>query len=143
MAQNKRLYLGLFITLIVILILGVFVFFNTRLFASGPQINILEPQNGSSFDHSFIEIKGVAINTSFISINDHPISIDEQGNFNQKLLLSPGISIIKFYAHDKFNRETTFNFQYFYTGDQVAANSDEELIETITEENSTSTGNEI
>lgn len=136
MAQNKRLFLGLFLTLVIVIILGVFIFLNTRLFITGPQIDIFEPKDGSSFDSPIIEIKGATKNASFISLNDNPIFIDENGNFEEKLLLPPGISIIEFYARDKFNREISFVHQYVYKGQAVFPNSNENLLEisTSTEE---------
>ena len=138
MAQNKRLVLGLFITLMIVIGLGIFIFFNSRIFIAGPQITVLEPKNGYVFDNPFINIVGIAKNTAHISINDHPIFIDENGNFNEKLLLSPGVSIIEFYARDKFNREISFTYEYYYGGEMVSPNSNEDLIEISTSSEETS-----
>lgn len=135
MANNKRTLIGLIIATFIILALGVFVFFNARLFVKGPQIQILGPKNGSSFSDPFIELKGKAINVSFISINDNPIFIDESGNFNEKLLLPPGLSIIKVYAHDRFKRNETVSLQYLYTGEALTVKDtdiEEEQTETST-----------
>ena len=119
MANNRRNIISLIIALFILTALSVFVFFNARLFVNGPQIQILSPQDGSSFDDPFIEIQGKALNISFISINDNPIFIDESGNFNEKLLLSPGLSIIKVYAHDRFKRNETVVLQYLYKGEAI------------------------
>jgi len=135
MANNKRTLIGLIIATFIIIALGVFVFFNARLFVKGPQIQILGPQNGSSFSDPFIELKGKAINVSFISVNDNPIFIDEAGNFNEKLLLPPGLSIIKVYAHDRFKRNETVSLQYLYTGEALTIKDidiEEEQTETST-----------
>lgn len=101
---------------IVVVTLGFFIFNNSKLFFAGPQIEIFSPENGSSFDDPVIEIKGQARNISFISLDDRAIFIDEGGNFREKLLLNPGISIIKMYARDKFERETETILQYTYLG---------------------------
>jgi len=101
---------------IIVITLGFFVFNNSKLFFDGPQIEISSPENGSSFEEPVIEIRGQARNISFISLDDRPILIDEEGNFREKLLLNPGISIIKMYARDKFERETETILQYTYLG---------------------------
>ena len=136
---RKRFFLKIFITSLVILSIGFFIFFNSRLFIKGPQIEVFGPENGSSFEDPFIEITGKTENVSFISLNDNPIFIDESGNFREKLLLSPGVSIIELYAHDTFNREKTILLQYVYNGTEIERSKleEEESIpnEEVVEEN--------
>jgi len=129
------------ITGIVLIVLSLFIFNNSKIFFEGPQIEITSPLNGFSTDNPVIEIKGSAKNISFISLDDHPIFIDEEGNFREKLLLNPGISIIKLYARDKFERETKLILQYTYTGTATSLPNTEiepviedEIVATSTEE---------
>lgn len=121
MAKNRKT-LVLLISLIILSVLGTFIFFNSRLFIKGPQIEIFSPKNGSSFEDPFIEILGKVQNVSFISIDDNPIFIDESGNFSEKLILSPGVSIIEVYAYDTFKRDKTILLQYVYNGTSVERN---------------------
>lgn len=108
------------IFIIAIIIIG-YTIFNSRLLVAGPQIVIKSPQDGSSFDHQLIEIRGETKNLSFISLDDKPIFIDENGRFREKLLLSPGLSIIKLYGKDRFERETETIMHYVYTGQNIEA----------------------
>ena len=72
----------------------------------GPRIEIISPKNGSLASSSLIEITGIAKNIKDISLNDRKIFIDEQGNFNEKMLLSYGYNSFSIKASDKFGRDT-------------------------------------
>lgn len=130
--MNPILVTKISLVSVVLIILGFFIFNNSKIFFAGPQIEIISPKNGSAFDFPLIEIKGNAKNISFVSLDDYPIFIDEEGNFSEKLLLNPGISIIKLYARDKFERESKTILQYMYTGTSTSIS--EIKIEPVTEE---------
>jgi hypothetical protein len=89
----------------VLLILGGYSLFEARGIIIGPTIEITEPKNGESLNESLTTIEGRAKHVSFISMNDHPITVDESGDFSEKLLLSPGYNIIKLKVVDRFGRE--------------------------------------
>ena len=81
----------------------------------GPKIEVLNPQNESSIStSSLIEISGIAKNINNISLNDRKIFIDEQGNFNEKLLLSYGYNTFTIKASDKFGRNTEKTIEVIY-----------------------------
>ena len=114
MSKNtpKILRYGLISTLI-LLIIG-YALFNSRLFIKGPQLIIESPSDGTSITERKINIKGVTLNTNFISINNRTISIDEQGNFDVPLLLQDGYNQVLIRAHDKFNRQVTKTLHLVY-----------------------------
>lgn len=138
MAQNKRIWISIIISAIVLVFLIIFAFFNSRIFFLGPQITIISPKNGSSFEEPFIELKGLAKNTSFISLDGNPILIEESGYFKEKLLLSPGLSIIQIYAQDRFERSTTLTLQYAYKGTSTATDLEKIDMNVLELSNSTS-----
>jgi hypothetical protein len=72
----------------------------------GPKIDIVNPENGSVSESSFIEISGRALNIVRISLNDRSIFVDEEGNFTEKMLLLEGYNIMEVKAEDRFGRET-------------------------------------
>lgn len=80
----------------------------------GPEIVIAAPQNGAAVATNPIEIKGQAERIAFLSLNGEQIYTDEQGHFDQKLLLTHGYNIIKLEARDKFGRtvEEVLNLVY-------------------------------
>lgn len=140
MTRIKTLYLKIGAISLIILIIGLYISFNSRSLLLGPQISVFEPISGSTFDDPFIEIKGEAKNISFINLDDNPIYVNEEGYFNEKLLLSPGLSIIKVDAIDKFGREKTIFLKYTYTGNSTPKREsiDEDILEEKIEEDSPS-----
>ncbi len=89
--------------------------FQARNLVLGPQIMVSHPQNGTNFTDPLITVDGTAYNITAISLNDRPIFIDETGAFSEKLLLTPGYTIMKVQAHDKFGRETQQLLELTYT----------------------------
>ncbi len=99
------LRIGFFTTLLVV-ILG-YSAFQARKIVEGPEIKITSPvQLGGSVSEPLVKLAGIATNIKEISLNGSPIYIDEQGNFNERLVLLRGYNIIKLEAKDKFNKET-------------------------------------
>lgn len=90
-------------TVVLLMVYGVY---QARTLITGPKLQLESPLDGSAFVNPLITIAGNAHNISIITLNDRPISTDQQGNFSEKLLLSPGYTIIKVQASDKFGRET-------------------------------------
>ena len=84
-------------------ILG-YTYFQTRNIITGPTISITLPANGTTLSESLITIEGEAHNITHISINDRQIFVDEEGNFQEQLLLPYGYTIITIEARDKFGR---------------------------------------
>ena len=92
--------------------------YNSRILIAGPQINISEPQNGTTITESpLIRVKGTAQNIAFIDINDRMINVDENALFDEPILLYPGYNIIKISAKDKFDREIEEFLEIIYLSD--------------------------
>jgi hypothetical protein len=83
---------------------------------TGPVIEVKTPQNGETFSQTLIEVTGNARNISYINLNDRPIFTDKDGNFKEKLLLSPGYNIIKLDAKDKFKKYTEKKLEVILKG---------------------------
>lgn len=78
--------------------------FESRNWFLGPVLTITSPKNGDTLNLPLIEVQGETRNTSLITLNDRAITIDDQGVFKEKILLSPGYNVIKINAKDKFGR---------------------------------------
>lgn len=74
-----------------VIFIGGYSLYEARNIIRGPILEIFEPTDGSAIENPLIEIKGMAQNISSISINDRAITVDKEGVFNEKLLLSPAI----------------------------------------------------
>ena len=75
-------------------------------YARGPEINVTEPANGVSVDSSTVLIRGQALRANDITLDGKSISVDEQGHFNEIIILFPGMNIVTLEAHDQFERTT-------------------------------------
>jgi len=114
MSKNTPTYVRVFIGVCIALFIGGYILFNSRIFIAGPKLSITTPASGTSFDSNLIKVTGNTENTTFISINNRPILIDEQGAFSETLLLTPGYNIIMVEAKDKFERRVTERLDLFY-----------------------------
>lgn len=95
------------------LLLTSYSLFQARFVILGPYIEIQTPKNGASLDTNLINIIGRAENISFISLNDRPIFVDKNGNWNEKLIAPQGLSIITVRAKDRFGRSTEKQVEIF------------------------------
>ncbi len=93
--------------LITIFLLFIFSYgmIESKALIQGPQITINSPLYGETYKNSDIIIKGLAKNISKISLNDRNIFLDKNGNFIEKLLMSPGYNIINIKAEDRFGKK--------------------------------------
>ncbi len=104
--SNTSSKLKLFFYSLLGLIIIFYTIFQAQKLIYGPIINVYSPLNGSTYSQALIQIEGNAQNISRINLNDRPIFTDKNGNFQEKILLSPGYNIIKLDAQDKFQNYT-------------------------------------
>ena len=119
MPQDNSTLKKSLITLTVLFVVGYGVF-NSRFIIQGPEISIEQIDKDSNTivtQDKTLFLKGKVLHSSFISINGRPIFIDEAGQFNEKLLLSSGVSIIDIYAKDKFGKEVRKKIDVLYQGE--------------------------
>ena len=93
------------LSLLAIIIVG-YSFFQAQKILAGPVINVYTPQNGATYNSTLIEIDGQAKNIAYINLDDRQMFTDKDGNFSEKLLLSPGYNVVKLEAWDKFGKQT-------------------------------------
>lgn len=111
--------LGAFLTLAVI---GYAIFALTPL-VRGPQVSVLEPQNGSTVTEPFIYLVGTATGVSYIYLNDRQIFTDTTGAFRESLLLHPGYNILVLRARDRFERTTETRVELFLEESALATST--------------------
>jgi hypothetical protein len=80
----------------------------------GPRITVSYPKNDSTVSDSYIEVTGMAKNITSISMDDRSIFVDQKGNFNEEILLSPGYNAVTIKASDKFGRNTEKVIEVIY-----------------------------
>ncbi len=104
LGPNRIQFIAGIVLIVIIVLYSLYAFWD---YIDGPELVIAFPQDGYATTSPLITVTGVAKRTQFISLNDRPVYIDEQGNFKETLLLQPGYTIIKAFVRDRFGREQT------------------------------------
>lgn len=92
--------------IILFILLVAYVLYEGRALLTGPRIWISNPQNGNTVADPLVVLAGQSKNIAWISLNDRQIFTDKKGAWSEKLLVSPGLSIMTVKARDRFGRET-------------------------------------
>src|ERR1035437_5335444 len=77
-------------------------------------INGLPVQSGAKMAESVINITGNAKNAINLTLDGREISVDQQGNFNETIILLPGYNVIDIKARDKFGKSDEKNYKLMY-----------------------------
>ncbi|MBX4198765.1 hypothetical protein KW800_00585 [Candidatus Parcubacteria bacterium] len=88
------------------LLLVAYILFQARYLLLGPRISVDTPEDNSTAANATLTVSGTARNTSLLTLDDRPIYTDKAGHWQDKLILSPGLNIIKLDAKDRFGRQT-------------------------------------
>ena len=73
-------------------------------YARGPTIQIISPANYSGVSSSTVTITGKADRINDLTLNGGAISVDQQGNFSETVIIFPGLNKLNFVAYDQFKR---------------------------------------
>lgn len=92
--------------LVIGIILALYVLYQARFIILGPQISISYPKDATEVSEPLLVMTGTARNVARIELNGRQIFADREGHWSEKLLLSPGTSIMTVQARDRFGRET-------------------------------------
>lgn len=99
----KRLSLaaGIILFLLVIVFLGL----QFKNFISAPKINLQSPSDQKIFYEPLAQIQGKTEKESLLTMNGREIKIDPEGNFDEKIELTPGLNTLEFLVKNKFGKE--------------------------------------
>lgn len=92
-----------------------YAYFEARNILYGPRIAIATPEETLSVTDQLVHIKGRAENISELTVNGNPVSVTEDGAFDEALLLAVGYNKIVLTARDKFGRSTSKTLQILYS----------------------------
>jgi hypothetical protein len=112
--RNVKILLKIGICAFAILIIVGYSLFQAQNLLRGPEVIITEPTDGLMVSQSSISIRGTTKNIASINLNNRPIFIDEEGRFNEEILLSYGYNVITVTAKDKFGRSTLEQLHLVY-----------------------------
>ena len=91
--------------IVVGIIFAIYIISQAQAILFGPRVSIESPRDGAVVSSSVVTLTGTARNAAWISLNDRQIFTDEKGVWEEKLILSPGLSIMTVRVRDRFGRE--------------------------------------
>jgi hypothetical protein len=124
--MNRGTTQKIFISVIVAIIaagLLYFIYRTSRAYLSGPNIMITAPANYAAFSTSTATITGKAIRVQDITLDGQSITIDNEGNFSETILLMPGYNIETIAAHDQFGHVTQKRLELVYIAPKAVAST--------------------
>ncbi|OHA16298.1 MAG: hypothetical protein A2830_00120 [Candidatus Taylorbacteria bacterium RIFCSPHIGHO2_01_FULL_44_110] len=90
--------------ILVMFIIAAYALWRSFAYARGPNIIILGPANYASINSTTTNITGRIERANMITLNGKAITIDEQGNFNETIIVFVGTNILTLEARDQFDR---------------------------------------
>ena len=109
---RKRLIVaGCVIVLVLLVVYGAY---QAREYLRGPRITIVQAVK----DGPLLRLEGTALRIAFLSLQGKQIFTDENGHWQETLLLLPGYNIVSIVARDRFGR-TTEKHQDAYRADET------------------------
>ena len=112
--RETKFYLKAIIIIIFLIAFFGYGIFEIWNYATGPKIIVISPKDGTAVSESLITIEGQTKNINQITLNDRPITVDEAGNFSEKILLSYGYNVLELKAEDRFGKKTEQVLQLIY-----------------------------
>lgn len=101
---KKILRLGLYILIIgFIIIYGISRSLN---YLKGPRISLSQQYDGIATTSESIDMRGIVSRINKLTINNFSVFMDEQGRFEEKIVIFKGMNYISLKGTDRFNRET-------------------------------------
>jgi hypothetical protein len=99
----KALIFGL--SIIIIAGISIYFFYQLSFLIKPPELIIEHPSEDLIINEGKILVKGKTQINAEVSINGGGVWLDEEGVFNQEILLQEGINVIKIIAVNKFGRK--------------------------------------
>lgn len=106
------------------LIIGGYTLFVLMPYLLGPSLSITTPSAYSTNQNPALLIQGTTKRVSYLSINDQPVPLLEDGTFAVTRSYPQGYTVLVIRARDRFNREVrdTISFVNDYTHGQNIQN---------------------
>ena len=95
-----------FLGLIILLSVGIYLYFGVDNFVSSPWLVIENPINNSVIESDAITVQGKTRSNSRVFINGQQIFVDIDGYFSHDVGLSSGVNVINVTSINKFDKET-------------------------------------
>ena len=108
--RDSRL-MRIFLAIFFLALIG-YAYYEARGYLNGPRITL--PQEIMRTEEQFMLLKGTTERIATLRMNGAPITVTQQGSFEEPFLLAPGLNRIVFDAEDKYGRQSQQILQVFY-----------------------------
>jgi hypothetical protein len=87
------------------LFFSIYLIFRFQHYWQGGRISIFFPDDFAFLTSSHLIVKGSGLEVSRLELNGRPIYTDQNGFWEEELILAPGLNIIELKADDRFGRK--------------------------------------
>ncbi|MCX6765747.1 MAG: DUF4115 domain-containing protein [Candidatus Moranbacteria bacterium] len=92
---------------ILVILVGIFYLYKeVDTFIATPRLVVVQPADGEIIEGDTVNVKGIAEKDAEVFINDQPVLVSENGEFNEHIGLQEGINTITVKAVNKFRKES-------------------------------------
>lgn len=89
-------------------------FFQTKALSEGVTLKISGLQNGEMTDQGIVSLSGSAKHAKHLIINGREVVVNQENNFTEELVLSPGYNIVTVEAEDRYAKKTEATYKVFF-----------------------------
>lgn len=89
--------------LLLFLFIVIYTHSRTAFLSQGVQLSVNNLEDGQTIDERVLELTGTAKRAISLTINNREVLIDENGDFKDTIVLSPGLNTLTIEAEDKFS----------------------------------------
>jgi hypothetical protein len=108
--RNLKKIIRVTLTVLFFSFILLYAILNTRLISRGIDLSINGIENGKIYTEGTLEITGNAKRAKHVLVNGREISVNQQGDFKDYLVLLPGYNVMTISAEDKFGKITQETF---------------------------------
>lgn len=95
------------------LLLATFLSIRLTAFIAAPGLTIKSPADRSGFDTPLVDVAGKTEKESSLTVNGREITLDGQGNFDEKIELQSGANALHFISRNRFGKTQTVERNIF------------------------------
>lgn len=91
---------------IMLLLFFIYLFWQYQQYSNAPKLEVTSPADYLIVKSSSLEVAGETDSEATLRINDQLVTVNENGEFDLKIDLAPGLNTFTFVVSNKFNKET-------------------------------------
>ena len=105
------------LVLIPIALLLLYVIFQFRYLVLPPPLDVITPGEGERFSSKTITVSGKTDPNGAFTLNNEPVPLDSNGNFEKKITVFPGDVVLQFSIQNRFGKKTIIE-RHIYVNSQ-------------------------